>query len=195
MDHFFPAELALHKHPFLLSPIETIHVYGNKAVEARLKDASEKEGTPPNNEFHFIPPFEPVEVEGYRITSFLALHDRKEECRFYAADHNGITLLYAHDTGIFPQPVWDYFTKTNMHFDLVSLDCTMVKEKEGTNHMGLPDNIEVRDRLISMGAADKNTRFVVNHFSHGGGLNHKALARAAKKEGFIAAYDGMEIEV
>jgi phosphoribosyl 1,2-cyclic phosphate phosphodiesterase len=34
----------------------------------------------------------------------------------------------------------------------------------------------------------------VNHFSHNGGLNHDELSKAAEKEGFAVAYDGMEIE-
>jgi phosphoribosyl 1,2-cyclic phosphate phosphodiesterase len=112
----------------------------------------------------------------------------------YAAEHNGKAMLYAHDTGFFPEPVWEYFTKTRLRFNLVSLDCTSMIKRDGNNHMGIQDCAEMRQRLVSVGAAGADTVFVLNHFSHNGGLNHDALCAAAGKEGFIVSYDGMEIE-
>jgi phosphoribosyl 1,2-cyclic phosphate phosphodiesterase len=194
MDHFYPEELILRRPVFVAStPVETLHIYGNRAVERRLLDL---QGTAlPCNDFRYAKPFEPMEIEGYRITPLPALHDRKEECLFYAAEHGGRTLLYAHDTGIFTEPVWEYFVKAGMHFDIVSLDCTTMVMKDGGNHMGIPDCDVVRQKLLSMGLAGTKTVFVLNHFSHNGGLNHDDLCKAAEKDGFIVAYDGMEIEV
>ena len=41
---------------------------------------------------------------------------------FVAAEHGGKTILYAHDAGIFPEPVWAYLSETGPRFNLVSLD-------------------------------------------------------------------------
>ncbi|MDR2535006.1 MAG: hypothetical protein LBD29_03120 [Treponema sp.] len=194
-DHFYLQDLHLRKPIFTHPPIEILHIYGNQRVEQKLLNLQEKEQVIPYCEFHYAKPFEPIDAEGYRITPFPALHDQQEECLFYAVEHEGKSLLYAHDTGVFPDSVWDYIAKINQRFDLVSLDCTTIMDKDGGNHMGISDDIDVRERLVSIGGADKKTIFVLNHFSHNGRLNHDELCRIAVKEGFTAAYDGMTIEV
>ncbi|MCL2479287.1 MAG: MBL fold metallo-hydrolase [Treponema sp.] len=195
MDHFYPDELDMRRTPFVASePVETLHIYGNRTVEQKLLMHIESPDRKPCNEFHYAQPFEPIEFEGYRITPLLALHAREEECLFYAAEHEGKAMLYAHDTGFFPEPDWVYFAKANLHFDLVSLDCTVGVNRDGGNHMGLPDCIDVRKKFVSMNAAGEKTIFVLNHFSHNGGLNYDELCKAAESEGFVIAYDGMEVE-
>ena len=195
-DHFFPADLCMRRHPYVASdPIETLHVYGNEAVEQIIVNRRETPKYTPCNDFRRAKPFEPIEVEGYRVTPLPALHNPKEECLFYAIEHGEKALLYAHDTGVFPESVWEYFLKAKLRFNLVSLDCTLMTRKDGKNHMGIPDCIEVRQKLVSIGAADTKTIFVLNHFSHNGGLNHDALCRAGEAEGFVVSYDGMEIAI
>jgi phosphoribosyl 1,2-cyclic phosphate phosphodiesterase len=154
-DHFYPDELHIRRPGLIRStPVETLHIYGNRAVESRLRHLMEIKPKAPCNDFHYAEPFEPIEADGYRITPLTALHDRNEECVFYSAEHGGKALLYAHDTGFFPEPVWEYFRKTTPRFNLVSLDCTMMVNKDGKNHMGIPDCVEVRERLFSIGAVD-----------------------------------------
>jgi phosphoribosyl 1,2-cyclic phosphate phosphodiesterase len=57
--------------------------------------------------------------------------------------------------------------------------------------MGLPDLVLVRDRLREIGAAGEATAFILNHFSHNGGLNHRELCEKAGELGFTAAWDGL----
>jgi phosphoribosyl 1,2-cyclic phosphate phosphodiesterase len=196
MDHFFPAELALRRPVFIAStPIETLHIYGNYATGAYLKKIEDNEGGPGCNDFHSMSPFSSAEFEGYKVTALPARHDPKEDCLIYIVQYEGKNLLYAHDTGVFPDAVWEFLVEAGIRFDLISLDCTSMYHNDGGGHMGLPNNVEVRGRLYDIGAADKGTVFVVNHFSHNGGLNHEDLSKAAGKEGFIAAWDGMEVDV
>jgi phosphoribosyl 1,2-cyclic phosphate phosphodiesterase len=196
MDHFFPAELALRRPVFIAStPIETLHIYGNHKTGTYLKKIEDNEGGPGCNDFHFMHPFASAEFEGYKVTALPARHDPKEDCLIYMVRHEGKNLLYAHDTGVFLDAVWDFFAEAKIRFDFISLDCTSMYHNDGGGHMGLPNNVEVRGRLYDLGAADKGTVFVVNHFSHNGGLNHEDLSKAAEKEGFIAAWDGMEVDV
>ena len=196
MDHFYPDELQLRKPGFVTHrPVETLHIYGNRKVENKLLELQKDENAVTYNKFHYAEPFRPIGVDNYLITPFPALHDRSEECLFFAAEHDSKTLLYAHDTGFFPEPVWQCFSEKKMHFDAVSLDCTTAAFKDGNNHMGIADCIDVRQKLISTRAADDKTIFVLNHFSHNGGLNHDELCERTEKEGFIVAYDGLEIIV
>ena len=194
-DHFYPEDLHMRRPPFIASePVEILHVYGNREVERRILGLQENDEAPCNN-FIYAKPFEIINAEDYRITPLPALHKRDEECLVYAVEQGGRNLLYAHDTGIFPEPVWGYFIKEKLHFDLISLDCTWMTGKDGLNHMGIPDCADLRKRLISIGSADAKTVFVLNHFSHNGGLNHDELCEIAEKDGFIVSWDGMEIEI
>ena len=48
-------------------------------------------------------------------------------------------------------------------------------------------------RLCALGAADERTVKVLSHFSYNGGQTYDEMCAAAEKEGFIVAYDGMEV--
>ena len=46
-------------------------------------------------------------------------------------------MLYAHDTGYFLDPVWEYLaSRKDLRLGLVSLDCTHGWEENRQNHMG-----------------------------------------------------------
>ena len=106
------------------------------------------------------------------------------------------TLLYAHDTGYLKEEVFAYIEKEQLHFDLVSLDCTNVDlpiSDEG-GHMGL-DNIDrVLKRLSGMGAVTEATVKFVNHFSHNGNPLHSVLETKAAQYGCQVSYDGCCVE-
>lgn len=61
--------------------------------------------------------------------------------------------------------------------------------------MCLDDNKKVKKRMLEIGCADKNTRFIMTHFSHNGGLLHHELEERAEEMGFTVAYDGMILEI
>ncbi len=47
-----------------------------------------------------------------------------------------------------------------------------------------------------MGAVDDHTTFVLTHFSHNAdGVVYDEFVPVAEQQGFIVAYDGMEIEI
>ena len=71
----------------------------------------------------------------------------------------------------------------------------MQQVKEGTNHMGFPDDVEMRDRLRAVGCVDEKTQLVITHFSHNGKLLHEELEALAAPEGFRVAYDGAIFEI
>ncbi len=144
---------------------------------------------------NLITPFEPFEAEGYVITPLKATHDAKTNPVFYIIEKDGKCVLYAHDTGFFKPETEEYLRNCKKHFDLVSLDCTNgITELAPGSHMGLKDDSEIKEKLLSMGLCDQSTIFVVNHFSHNGMANHRELCEAAKAYGFTVSYDGLEIE-
>lgn len=60
-------------------------------------------------------------------------------------------------------------------------------------HMGGACQRAFRDRLLSLGAIDSATRYVINHFSHNGKALHADLERAFGPDGMEVGYDGMVI--
>ena len=180
-DHFYIDDLKLRKPVFAhLEDDSVLNIYGNKAVAGIMAEILDDNSILKQYlNFHYIPPFETFRTDDMMITPLLASHDRKEDCYIYIfEDKDGKRMLYGNDTGIFPEETWDYIGR--FRFDLVSLDCTSGPLQEGTYHMGIPDNIRIKERMLQMGSADKDTKFVITHFSHNGGLLHDQLVEAAK---------------
>lgn len=141
--------------------------------------------------------FEPFSADGYEITPLKADHAQKCEPVFYIIEKDGKTLLYANDTGNFPEETWQYLEKCGKKFDLISLDCTCMLRKDlykSGGHMTIWDNVDVVEKLRDMGLCDDKTVVVVNHFSHNAIAPHEKMVEEAAKYGFLVSYDGMEIE-
>lgn len=104
-------------------------------------------------------------------------------------------MLYAHDTGYFYDEVFDYIRENKIHFGLVSYDCTNVdiEISDRGGHMGLLNIRRVDGRLAEMGAVDEDTMRVINHFSHNARPIQSVLEEKVKDDGYLVAYDGMQI--
>lgn len=143
---------------------------------------------------HKISAFNPFEAEGYRFIPLKADHDVKTEPVFYIIEKQDKALLYAHDTGYFPDETWEYLASYQRSFDFVSLDCTCALVECRGNHMGLNTCREVYERLLEIGCCDTETRVCINHFSHNGKASHEELTAEAAKYGFLTSYDGFTVE-
>ncbi|MBP3917631.1 MAG: hypothetical protein J6I50_00490 [Clostridia bacterium] len=155
---------------------------------------------------HFteIHPFETFSAGKYTVTALPSIHDPNAGPVFYMIENpteknkNGQpkTILYAHDTHYFRDDVWEYFSSHKVHFDLVSLDCTNAcLPLTYVGHMGLHENVLVRERMYACGFADEDTLFFCNHFSHNGiSVVYDDFVLLAAKEGFSVSYDGMIVE-
>jgi len=161
-------------------------------VRAEDRDRLEERSV---TELHEIAAYEPFAVDDFTVTAMTADHYAGAGPVIYAIERAGKAMLYANDTGYFPEATWDYLAQVKPYFNYVSLDCTgMIREDYRRGHMALPVNDEVRGRLRGIGCADESTVFCAHHFSHNGGLTHGALVEEAAKVGFLVSYDGMEIE-
>ena len=143
--------------------------------------------------------FEPgkvFEAEGFRVLPLQAAHAPKTSPVIFVVEKGGTSFGYFHDTGPLPEQTWESLAQLTHPMGLVSLDCT-----EGTlpvdpkGHMNLRQCVQTKERLLSIGAADKHTLFVLNHFSHNGeNTLYDDLLPYAKQEGFLLSYDGMTVE-
>ena len=198
MDHWFPADL-IHRHEHFGHGVSGIlEVYGNEAVEKAFRDnilIDRFKNHPLDNvvRFHTTHAGDHIYSEGWEIIAVPADHDQREECLIYICKKNGKTVLYAHDTGCnLNGKAWELLRREK--YDLISLDATLGMRTIGCYHMGLPEVEMVHQRLTEYGCVGQHTVKVINHFGHNGKMTHDQIAAWGAEHGFLATYDGMEIE-
>ena len=91
--------------------------------------------------------------------------------------------------------MFEHLSTMGFRADFVSFDCTFVTLPGSGGHLGLDTCIQTRDALAGKGIIDKSTILCINHFSHNGGPIYDELVPIAEKDGFLTAYDGMEINI
>ena len=174
---------------------EPLNVYVTESGYNEIFSRVERIKDNPRVTIHKIIPFEPFDIEDYHIIPLEADHSPLTGPVIYIIEKGEKSLLYAHDTGIFPDSTWEYLEKYNKKFDLISLDCTEAANDNCRKyHMGIKADKEVLDRLNKIGVCSSDTALYVNHFSHNGKVTHEELVREAEKYGFFATYDGLEVE-
>ena len=194
-DHFSPIDLANYRPQHIHTPKDwhmTFH--GSEAVgEEFLRQLGNIDAF----SFELMQTFVPKRVGDYTVTPLKAIHSAKSGPLIYQIYDGKKTLLYGTDTNYFHESVWDFWEKTKPYFNVVTLDCTnSCKPLTYVGHMGLAENIKVRERMLDMGIADENTLFVCTHFSHNGiTCIYDDLVPIAEKQGFIISYDGMIINI
>lgn len=196
MDHLYPDEFWC-RNPGIAHGVddEPLHVYLTHAGYEKCNQLVD--GDQIHRErvaFHEIKPFESFEAEGYRFTPLQADHDRKADPVTYLIERDGKAMLYAHDTGFFPEETWEYLANWGGHLDFVSLDCTNAFLDYRKGHMGLLACKDAYDMLTGLGLCNDDTVSCLNHFSHNGMENQERFVAEAEKLGFLVSYDGRVVE-
>lgn len=145
--------------------------------------------------FHTLKPFETAEIEGVKVTALPARHSCPESLIF-VLEQSDARLLYGNDTGPLADDTWAWLENENSRpFTTVSLDSTMgYPENHYYGHMSLKENIETKQRMLKIGAADGHTRFLCHHFSHNALVLHTETEAFMKPHGFDIAYDGLTFD-
>ena len=191
-DHFYPEELERRRSPFAHQlRVPVLDIYSGKEVCEAIDGFHKLK----NIKTHRLTPYEPTTIGKYTVTALPARHLEEEEAFIYIIESDSV-LLYAHDTGYLYDEVLDYIRKKGIRFDLISYDCTNVDiaiSDSGT-HMGLPNIRRLHKALADMGAVDEKTVEIINHFSHNARPIQSVLEEKVKDDGYLVAYDGMQIE-
>ncbi len=200
MDHCYPQDVTMRGAPFahnMTKPI--INFYGNASVIKKFKEHTRDELKPEAEKsirLHTLKPYDVVNAGGMKVTALPARHTIGEDCLLYAIEKGGKTALVMNDTGVLDESVYEYLESRNTRFDFISFDCTYGGGGgEVRRHMGLVDNISERERMKAHSLVKDGTVYVITHFSHNSGLLHEELSALAEKNGMIAAFDGMELNI
>ena len=196
-DHFYMPELFMRRNGFAhLKDDRPFQVYGSSVVYGQLAENKTVQEMVENHQLviHEVTPYVPFEVAGYTVTALEADHDLTAGPVIYLIEKDGKTLLYAHDTGYFPDSAWEWLEKHQPKLDCVTFDDCYVLADASRGHMGFPTILKVKERMAEMGLLTEDTVYVVNHFSHNRLLLHEEIEKAVAPEGFKVSYDGLEVD-
>ena len=105
--------------------------------------------------------------------------------------------MAGNDTNIFPGDTWQYLK--GLKIDAAALDATIgvnpAKPPAQSGHMNIKTVSTVKERMRQIGCADNDTVFILNHFSHNGGLMDHEFEALGASMGLIPAYDGYVLDI
>ncbi len=173
-----------------------LDIYGSDAVGRAVFKALEEKPHTDRDRIHFHQETAGQAFKAGELTfiPFPANHRQDETCYIYGVTDGERWLLYANDTGTLPEEALEQIRSLGIRFHAVSMDCGR-GTLPGDGHMGVKENMELRERLREMGAVCGDTKYYLNHLSHMSGIIHDELQELMGPEGFTAAYDGMVIQV
>ncbi len=201
MDHFYASDFVLRGQVYahaMTSPVldiyanaETLEIYREQTRREMHKEIADA------IRLHAIKPFETLQFGAYTVHTLAANHSSREPMLFFI-EKGGKRVLHLYDTGVLPAETLEALRAIGgPACDLINFDCTMVfgESYAGARHMGLPEDRRTLEKLTALGLADGHTKKVVTHFSHNNAPLEEVLARAEAEYGFLAAYDGMTLEI
>ena len=202
-DHFAPLDLASRGPGYAVNIVEKkVSVYGSENVKRRFEAIFEgkiSKFTQETVSFVTLNTYERTQIGDYFVTPLKADHMPSELTFVYIIEKNGKTILYCNDTGINFKDNLEFLKNCSYkyYFDFIGFDCTYVTKegKRPNGHLTMEMAKELLDSFKEIGVADEKTVSMVTHFSHHYMMPHEELEKVAKQYGFIAAYDGIEIQV
>ncbi|WP_256209019.1 MBL fold metallo-hydrolase [Paenibacillus sp. CF384] len=110
---------------------------------------------------------------------------------------SGHTMLYACDTGWYPEETWDYLSGKKL--DLLIMECTFGGRQDRglyiDGHLDIPNFLLMLERMESTGLIDEQTPVYATHINHKHHLLHDEMQTTLDQSRFnvIVAYDGLQI--
>jgi phosphoribosyl 1,2-cyclic phosphate phosphodiesterase len=189
-DHLAIDELQYALFPFTDLDHLPFTIYANADVSGMIRERY------PEWPFEIIETrsFESFQHGGYAITPIRARHITDEDCHNLIIQREGRTLLYATDTGIWPEETFEYLA--NFRLDLVVIECTDgLCTPEYHGHMGIKECVYVVNRLRGTGALTEEAKVYTTHHASRGQARHCDLERALRPHGIEPGYDGLLLEI
>jgi phosphoribosyl 1,2-cyclic phosphate phosphodiesterase len=187
-DHWLPSNLHWREPGFAATPVEPLAVYGPRDA---LDDIAPHVDRGTDLSAQAVTAGDQWTTGPYTITAVPATHgDGLLEALLYVVDDGEHRLFYATDTSSLGEAAWDILRPLGP-IDLIFLDETSGLGTGGGGHHGLAKFLQTRARMIEEGVLLEQGTLVAHHFSHNGGLTHKALLERFEPYGVLVSYDGM----
>lgn len=200
MDHFYAHDFILRGYKYASVEQPVLQIYGNSEVKAVFLECTRREmkaEVAPHTQINVIKSYQALNVGEYRVLTLPAQHSQTEDCLLFYIERGGKGYLHLYDTGRIEDEAYEFLKKNGAKAQAVAIDCTFLDYTAGerSRHMGIEDGMTVKDKLLSCGAIDKNTKIIITHFSHNGNPTRAHLSKTEQKYSVTAAYDGMTINI
>ena len=197
-DHLYELDIFMRKKGFanFKEPRPALNFYTGKDGVKRINEVINSNNMS-EAKAHLVKSGDVFNVQGYTVTALEASHAKDSTPLVYIIEKDGKSVFYSNDTSEYFESSWEILKKFGKPISLISLDCTEGdKHIEYIGHMNLKRCIALREKLKTVGVADENTIFVLNHFSHNGGnATYDDFVKKAAEHNFLVSYVGMEIEI
>lgn len=202
-DHFLPyllrwrgrpAETSEDPPPVYSAPrftaLPTLRVFGNAAVEERLRGELGANLSYYDMEFTRVTAFEPFTAGDLSVTPVPANHDRgREEAMNYILRRGLSTIFYGLDSDAPLPETWEALS--HHRFDLMIFEGTYGLG-DGGNHMNFARLIQTAERIRSENLLAEGGVIMATHFSPHHCPPHPETAQFLKPHGIEAAFDGLD---
>lgn len=141
-----------------------------------------------------IVPNQSFELPPYRIKSLTASHhEASGDAMNFIIDDGSKKLLFASDTGMYKEQVWDEMAGHS--FDLIIIESTTTDTEHQKVHLNYSGVHTMLEKMEQIGAKRPDTTVYVSHFSHQHNPSHDELVELYGRTGIHVAYDGMVLEL
>ena len=204
MDHFYAHDFILRGYKYCAVMEEKLTIYGNAEVKKVFDECTRRElreEVKAQIDVQVVEPFKPFTFGEYTATALLAQHSKTEKAYVYLIENGNKVYLHLTDTGRLPVETLDYLeeylTKKGKQVDFVTFDCTFLFRTAGeiSRHMGLEDNRAMQEEFLRRKITNEHTMYAITHYSHNNSPLRETLEKAEKEYGYLAAFDGLTVEI
>ena len=195
-DHFYKNDL-IYRRKGYASKVEEepLYVHATNRAYNKVVEMINEEQMGQYLQAHEVVAYEPFDILNYHIYPLKANHSEYSNPVIYLISDESKTMLYAHDTGVFYEKVWEELSKLEKPLDLITLDCTAgILKGWRDGHLSFDTFLEMINKMRELKIIDENTKVIANHFSHNGLATYDKMAEVAAAYNVIVSYDGMEVE-
>ncbi len=199
MDHFYAHDFILRGYKYADFSEPRLDIYGNSEVEKVFCECTAREMKPevaPHVKCNVIKPYQVLNIGEYRVLTLPANHSKTEDALLFYVERGEKGYLHLYDTGRISDEAFDFLSLNKTNIKLVCFDCTFIEHTGGNSarHMGIEDDMIMKQKLKERGLIDENTKLIISHFSHNSNPTREHLKTVEKQYGVKAAYDGFYID-
>ncbi len=179
------------------SPLPMMEIYGTRFVRYAIENAEDL--TLSTEEYHYrfheIAGGVRFETNGYQVTALDARHGEPGFTVNYILEKDGVSLLYATDTGGYSAEVWREIAAHRYHCVFLEATAGAIPLTGIAGHMNLERAEAFLGQLKAQGCLMENSQLYLTHLSPHWTPPHDKLAPMLEQKGIGVAYDGQSIEI
>ena len=179
---------------------ELLNVYGNSSVIKLVKNAMISNGAENSATYTSVSSNSKFNCGDYCVLPIKSKHMKSEESLLYIITKANKTVFYCTDTDILDEEQFELLALEKVKIDCAIFDCTFGKVNDlptslTEGHLNIYGVEKMVNLLKKYELVKENAKFVLTHIAHCGMVTHEQLEKLANKHGFVAGFDGLEIEL